>query len=197
MLLMVLIILISLTGCPLSTTSLILEDTISKIVELLLITVLTDIAKYSLGPPPILILRVPLPSDQLHSPQKPSSMHNLLISSPLSWCNGPMSSPASPARYSSPHVDLLRLFRIQQAHARRSHPRNHPLHLLFVLPRSQQCVRRKVNSFLFRHLPFFLLGIPGLTFSMTLLIWEETRKFLMNMNSNNGEANWWLRNLMW
>jgi hypothetical protein len=48
-----------------------------------------------------------------------------------------------------------------------------------------------------RALPFFLLGIPGMTFSMTLLIWEETRKFLMNMNSNNGEANWWQRNLMW
>jgi hypothetical protein len=32
---------------------------------------------------------------------------------------------------------------------------------------------------------------------MTLLIWEETRKFLMNMNSNNGEPNWWQRHLMW
>lgn len=48
-----------------------------------------------------------------------------------------------------------------------------------------------------RPLPFFLLGIPGLTFSMILLIWEEIRKFLMNMNSNNGEPNWWARNLLW
>jgi sodium/potassium-transporting ATPase subunit alpha len=48
-----------------------------------------------------------------------------------------------------------------------------------------------------RPLPFFMLGIPGLTFSMTLLLWEESRKYLMNMNSNNGELNWWQRNLMW
>lgn len=46
------------------------------------------------------------------------------------------------------------------------------------------------NVFGGRDLPFFLLGIPGMTFSMTLLVWEETRKFLMNMNTNNGEANW-------
>lgn len=48
-----------------------------------------------------------------------------------------------------------------------------------------------------RRLDFFLLGIPGLMFSMTLLIWEETRKFLMNLNSNNGNPNWWSKNLCW
>ena len=48
-----------------------------------------------------------------------------------------------------------------------------------------------------RPIPFFILGIPGLTFSMTLLIWEETRKFVMNMDTNNGAPNWWARNLLW
>lgn len=53
------------------------------------------------------------------------------------------------------------------------------------------------NIFGGRPLPFFLLGIPGLCFSMTLLLWEEIRKFLMNVDSNNGDINWWARNLMW
>lgn len=48
-----------------------------------------------------------------------------------------------------------------------------------------------------RRLDFFLLGIPGLMFSMTLLIWEETRKFLLNLDSNNGNPNWWSKNLLW
>lgn len=48
-----------------------------------------------------------------------------------------------------------------------------------------------------RRLDFFLLGIPGLMFSMTLLIWEETRKFLLNLNTNNGNPNWWSKNLLW
>lgn len=48
-----------------------------------------------------------------------------------------------------------------------------------------------------RQLPFFLLGIPGMAFSFTLLIWEEARKFLINMDSNNGEPNWWEKNLLW
>lgn len=48
-----------------------------------------------------------------------------------------------------------------------------------------------------RQLDFFLLGIPGLLFSMTLLIWEEGRKMLLNMNTNNGAPNWWARNLLW
>ena len=48
-----------------------------------------------------------------------------------------------------------------------------------------------------RPLNFFLLGIPGLGFSMMLLCWEETRKFLINMDSNNGRPNWWQRNLLW
>ena len=48
-----------------------------------------------------------------------------------------------------------------------------------------------------RQLDFFLLGIPGLLFSITLLLWEETRKMLINMDSNNGRPNWWARNLLW
>jgi len=53
------------------------------------------------------------------------------------------------------------------------------------------------NVFGGRHLPFFLLGIPGIAFSITLLLWEEARKFLINMDSNNGDLNWWQRNLLW
>lgn len=48
-----------------------------------------------------------------------------------------------------------------------------------------------------RALDFFLLGIPGLMFSMTLLIWEETRKMLLNLDTNNGNPNWWSKNLLW
>ena len=48
-----------------------------------------------------------------------------------------------------------------------------------------------------RPIPFFILGIPGLTFSMTLLIWEELRKLLMNMDTNDGNPNWFARNLCW
>lgn len=48
-----------------------------------------------------------------------------------------------------------------------------------------------------RPIPFFVLGIPGLTFSMTLLIWEETRKFCMNIDINDGNPNWFARNLCW
>jgi len=48
-----------------------------------------------------------------------------------------------------------------------------------------------------RPLQFFILGIPGLAFSMTLLIWEEIRKFLINWDTNNGYPNWWSRNLLW
>lgn len=48
-----------------------------------------------------------------------------------------------------------------------------------------------------RDLNFFILGIPGLGFSMLLLIWEESRKFLINMDSGDGKPNWWQRNLLW
>ena len=48
-----------------------------------------------------------------------------------------------------------------------------------------------------RPLDFFLLGIPGMGFSMLLLIWEETRKLLMNVDTNHGKPNWWQRNLLW
>lgn len=48
-----------------------------------------------------------------------------------------------------------------------------------------------------RPLDFFILGLPGLGFSMLLLLWEESRKFLINMDSNNGKPNWWNRNLLW
>lgn len=48
-----------------------------------------------------------------------------------------------------------------------------------------------------RPLNFFMLGIPGLGFSMLLLCWEETRKFLINMETNNGRPNWFQRNLLW
>lgn len=48
-----------------------------------------------------------------------------------------------------------------------------------------------------RPLNFFVLGIPGLGFSMLLLCWEETRKFLINMETNNGRPNWFQRNLLW
>ena len=48
-----------------------------------------------------------------------------------------------------------------------------------------------------RPLDFFLLGLPGMGFSMTLLLWEESRKFLINLDSNNGKPNWWHRNLLW
>ena len=62
---------------------------------------------------------------------------------------------------------------------------------------SEQSLWWQVTKSLLRPLPFFILGIPGLTFSMTLLVWEETRKFLMSLNTNNGEPNWWAKNLMW
>lgn len=48
-----------------------------------------------------------------------------------------------------------------------------------------------------RPLNFFILGIPGLGFSMFLLLWEESRKFLINRDNNNGKPNWWQRNLLW
>jgi len=49
-----------------------------------------------------------------------------------------------------------------------------------------------------RPLPFFLLGIPGLGFSILLLIWEETRKFLMNWDYNkDNRPNWFQRSLLW
>lgn len=48
-----------------------------------------------------------------------------------------------------------------------------------------------------RPLDFWLLGIPGLGFSMMLLLWEETRKFLINWDTNNGKPNWFQRNLLW
>lgn len=46
----------------------------------------------------------------------------------------------------------------------------------------------KVNSvFGGRPLSFFILGVPGLGFSMLLLLWEETRKMLINQNNNKGQ----------
>jgi sodium/potassium-transporting ATPase subunit alpha len=48
-----------------------------------------------------------------------------------------------------------------------------------------------------RPLDFFLLGLPGLLSSMLLLCWEETRKMLMNMETQDGTPNWWARNLLW
>ena len=48
-----------------------------------------------------------------------------------------------------------------------------------------------------RPLNFFILGIPGLGFSMMLLIWEECRKFLINRETETGRPNWWQRNLLW
>jgi sodium/potassium-transporting ATPase subunit alpha len=48
-----------------------------------------------------------------------------------------------------------------------------------------------------RPLNFFVLGLPGLGFSMFLLIWEESRKFLINQDNNGGKANWRQRNLLW
>lgn len=48
-----------------------------------------------------------------------------------------------------------------------------------------------------RPLNFFILGIPGLGFSMLLLIWEESRKFLINQYSDEGKSSWWQRNLLW
>lgn len=47
-----------------------------------------------------------------------------------------------------------------------------------------------------RPLDFFILGLPGLGFSMFLLIWEEARKMLINQD-NGGKRNWWQRNLLW
>lgn len=47
-----------------------------------------------------------------------------------------------------------------------------------------------------RPLPFFLL-CPGLLFSILLLVWEETRKFLINRKSNGRWPNWWQRHLLW
>ena len=47
-----------------------------------------------------------------------------------------------------------------------------------------------------RPLNFFILGIPGLGFSMFLLLWEEARKALINQD-NDGKPNWWQRNLLW
>ena len=41
-----------------------------------------------------------------------------------------------------------------------------------------------------RPLNFFLLGIPGLGFSMMLLCWEETRKLFINMSSRNSKTDW-------
>ncbi len=56
----------------------------------------------------------------------------------------------------------------------------------------------KVNEvFGGRPLNFFILGLPGLGFSMFLLLWEESRKFLINLDTNNGKPNWWQRNLLW
>ena len=34
-------------------------------------------------------------------------------------------------------------------------------------------------------------------FSILLLIWEETRKALINMKSNGKYPNWWERHLLW
>lgn len=49
-----------------------------------------------------------------------------------------------------------------------------------------------------RPLPFFLLGIPGLGFSILLLLWEETRKKLMNWDYHgDGSPNWFQRSLLW
>lgn len=49
-----------------------------------------------------------------------------------------------------------------------------------------------------RPLQFFMLGIPGLGFSMLLLIWEETRKRLMNWEyHDDGRPNWFQRTLLW
>jgi sodium/potassium-transporting ATPase subunit alpha len=53
------------------------------------------------------------------------------------------------------------------------------------------------NVFGGRPLNFFILGVPGLGFSMFLLLWEESRKALINYDSNNGKPNWWQRNLLW
>ena len=49
-----------------------------------------------------------------------------------------------------------------------------------------------------RPLPFFLLGIPGLGFSMLLLCWEESRKRLLNWDYHgDGKPNWFQRYLLW
>ena len=49
-----------------------------------------------------------------------------------------------------------------------------------------------------RPLPFFLLGIPGLGFSMLLLFWEESRKKLINWKyGEEGKPNWFERHLLW
>lgn len=48
-----------------------------------------------------------------------------------------------------------------------------------------------------RPLNFFILGLPGLGFSMFLLIWEESRKYLISLETNGGKPNWWQRNLLW
>jgi sodium/potassium-transporting ATPase subunit alpha len=47
-----------------------------------------------------------------------------------------------------------------------------------------------------RPLAFFLL-LPGLLFSILLLVWCEVRKVLINIDSNNGYPNWWARHLLW
>jgi sodium/potassium-transporting ATPase subunit alpha len=48
-----------------------------------------------------------------------------------------------------------------------------------------------------RPLPFFLL-VPGLGFSILLLLWEEGRKKLINWDySGDGSPNWFQRSLLW
>ena len=49
-----------------------------------------------------------------------------------------------------------------------------------------------------RQLPFFLLGIPGLAFSLLLLCWEESRKALLNWDYHgDNQPNWFQRTLLW
>jgi hypothetical protein len=47
-----------------------------------------------------------------------------------------------------------------------------------------------------RPLNGWLLGIPGLGFSMLLLLWEEARKFLINDNFFK-QKNWFEKYIYW
>ena len=47
-----------------------------------------------------------------------------------------------------------------------------------------------------RPLSFWLLGVPGLGFSMLLLGWEEMRKFLIN-NNLVGQKQWFQKHVYW
>lgn len=47
-----------------------------------------------------------------------------------------------------------------------------------------------------RPLNFFLMGVPGLGFSMLLLGWEECRKFFINHNLI-GQKQWFEKYIYW